>query len=51
MEIVNAKAMPGLIPAPNQFNHGKNKKNIGGQMGRTDKKLFLICVIYFRKRK
>jgi hypothetical protein len=40
------KAMPGSIPAPNsglfiRKEKEKNKKNIGSQMGQTDKKHFL----------
>jgi hypothetical protein len=36
------KAMPGSIPAPNFGSFvEKNKKNIGSQMGQTDKKTFL----------
>jgi hypothetical protein len=42
MEMVNVKAMPGLIPAPNSgsiMEKTKNyKKNIVSQMGQTDKK-------------
>ncbi len=34
--------MPGSIPAPNFGSFvEKNKKNIGSQMGQTDKKTFL----------
>ncbi len=33
--------MPGLIPAPNSGSFVKNKKNIGSQMGQTDKNIFL----------
>ncbi len=39
MEMVNDKAMPGSIPAPNSGSiMEQNKKNIGCQMGQTDKK-------------
>ncbi len=39
MEMVNIKAMPGLIPAPNSGSFvEKIRKNIGSQMGQTDKK-------------
>jgi hypothetical protein len=31
------KAMPGSIPAPNSGSFMENKKNIGSQMGQTDK--------------
>jgi hypothetical protein len=34
MEMVNVKAMPGSIPAPNSGSL-KNKKIIGSQMGQT----------------
>jgi hypothetical protein len=30
--------MPGTIPAPNSGSKWKNKKNMGSQMGQTDKK-------------
>jgi hypothetical protein len=37
MEMVNFKAMPGSIPAPNSGSiMEKNKKNKGSQMGQTD---------------
>jgi hypothetical protein len=32
------KVMPGLIPTPNSGSFVENKKNIGSQMGQTDKK-------------
>jgi hypothetical protein len=39
MEMVNVKAMPGLIPAPNSGSFvEKNKKNIGSQMGQNQQK-------------
>jgi hypothetical protein len=39
MEMVNVKAIPGSIPAPNSGSiMEKNKKNISSQMGQTDKK-------------
>jgi hypothetical protein len=34
------KAMPGLIPAPNSGSFVEKKKNIGSQMGQTDKNFF-----------
>ncbi len=41
MEMVNVKAMLGSIPAPNSCSiMEKNKKNIGSQIGQTDKKTF-----------
>jgi hypothetical protein len=33
--------MPGLIPAPNSGSFMEKYKNIGRQMGQTDKKIFL----------
>jgi hypothetical protein len=40
------KAMPGLIPAPNSGSFvEKNKKNIGCQMGQTDKKNILKNIV------
>ncbi len=38
MEMVNVKAMPESIPAPNSGSFIEKKKNIGSQMGQTDKK-------------
>jgi hypothetical protein len=40
MEMVNVKAMPGSIPTPNSGSilEKKIRKNIGSQMGQTDKK-------------
>jgi hypothetical protein len=41
MEMVNDKAIPGSIAAPNSGSiTEKNKKNIGNQMGKTNKKFF-----------
>jgi hypothetical protein len=38
--MVNVKAMPGSIPAPNSGSLGeKIRKNIGSQMGQTDSKI------------
>ncbi len=45
--MVNAKAMPGLIPAPNSGSIVEKKKNIGSQMGQTDKKLQLRLQLTF----
>jgi hypothetical protein len=37
MEMVNVKAMPGSIPAPNSGSFvEKKEKNIGSQIGQTD---------------
>jgi hypothetical protein len=40
MDMVNVITMPGLIPGPNSGSFIENKKNIGSQMGQTDKKTF-----------
>jgi hypothetical protein len=50
MEMANVKAMPGSIPAPNSGSiMEKNKKNIGSQMGQTDKKTFFKAETSFKK--
>ncbi len=40
MEMVNVKALPGSIPTPNSGSimEKKIRKNLGSQMGQTDKK-------------
>jgi hypothetical protein len=50
--MVIVKAMPGLIPAPNSSSGSleKNKKNIGSQMGQTDKKHFKNKIHIFKER-
>jgi len=40
-----AKAMPGLISAPNYGSLLKNKKNTGSQMGHTKKIFKKNCVL------
>jgi hypothetical protein len=46
MEMVNVKAMPRSIPAPNSGSimEKKIRKNIGSQMGKTTKKNILEFV-------
>jgi hypothetical protein len=46
MEMVNVKAMPGSIPAPNSGSFvEKNRKNIGSQIRQTDKKHLKIDMV------
>jgi hypothetical protein len=42
MEMINVKAMPGSIPAPNSGLIMEKKKNIGSQMGQNNKKTLKI---------
>jgi hypothetical protein len=43
------KANPGLIPAPNSGSFvEKNRKNMGSQMGQTDKKTLKTNKLFFK---